>query len=176
MRFPHSIFRISYLTALPAACCLLLAVSSCKVRYGFSGAQTDARTATVMYFQNNASLAKPTISQTFTEAMKDILQSQGKLDLVDKGGEILFEGQITGYSVAPVAIQSNDQSSANRLTITVFVKFTNEKEGARNFESSFSRYADFSSSQSLSAVEDQLIREITDQLVQDIFNRALSDW
>jgi len=154
----------------------VLLFSSCKINYGFSGATTDAKTATVIYFQNQASLAKPTVSQTFTEAMKDILQSQGKVDLVDKGGEIQFEGQVTGYAVAPVALQSNDQSSANRLTITVFVKFTNTKEGSKNFETSFSRYADFPSSQNLSSVEDQLIKDITDQLVQDIFNRALSDW
>ena len=68
----------------------VLLFSSCKINYGFSGATTDAKTATVIYFQNQASLAKPTVSQTFTEAMKDILQSQGKVDLIDKGGEIQF--------------------------------------------------------------------------------------
>jgi hypothetical protein len=56
------------------------------------------------------------------------------------------------------------------------VKFTNLKDEKQNFESSFSRYADFSSSQNLTSVEDELIRQINDQLVDDIFNKAVINW
>lgn len=151
-------------------------MTGCKIRYSFTGAQTDAETVTVRYFSANAPLAKPTSGQTFTEALKDILTSQGKLNLVGAGGDLVFEGSITGYATSPVAIQSNDQAALTRLTITVNVKFTNLKDETKNFETSFSRFADYNSSQSLAAVEDQLIKDITDQLVQDIFNRALQNW
>jgi hypothetical protein len=157
-------------------CLIIVSLAGCKIRYSFTGVQTDAETVTVRYFAANAPLAKPTSGQTFTEALKDILTSQGKLNLVSSGGDLVFEGSISGYATSPVAIQSNDQAALTRLTITVNVKFTNLKDETKSFETSFSRFADYNSSQSLAAVEDQLIKDITDQLVQDIFNKALQNW
>jgi hypothetical protein len=69
-----------------------------------------------------------------------------------------------------------DQAALNRLTISINIKYTDKIEEQYNFESSFSRFADFPSSQSLPAVEDQLIKEITDQIVQDIMNRSINAW
>ena len=159
------------------ACCLL-AVSSCKVNYSFSGASVspDVKTVSIQYFKNNASLAPPTLSQSLTEALKDIFTSQTKLGVIPSSGDLNFEGEVTNYITAPTAIQSNDQAALNRLTITVSVKFTNAKDEKQNFETSFSRYTDYSSSQSLSAVQAGLIEEINKQLVQDIFNKAMINW
>ena len=152
--------------------------SGCKTHYSFSGASIppEAKTVSVQYFQNNASLAPPTLSQTFTEALKDKLSSQSHLSLINKEGDLSFEGSITGYSTAPIAIQSTDQAALNRLSITVNVKYACSFDEKKNFDQSFTRYADYTSSQSLSSVEDGLIHDINDQLVQDIFNRALNDW
>ncbi|MGQ0829734.1 MAG: LptE family protein [Bacteroidota bacterium] len=148
------------------------------MRYSFSGASIppEAKTVSVQYFQNVASLAPPTLSQSFTEALRDKLSSQTRLALVTKGGDLDFEGSVTGYSTMPMAIQSTDQAALNRLTISVNVKYTCSFDEKKNFEQSFSRFADYSSTQSLTAVEDQLIRDINDQLVQDIINRALNNW
>lgn len=162
---------------LPIAICLL-ALSSCKVRYSFSGASVspDVKTVSIQTFKNNASLAPPTLSQSLTEAVKDIFTSQTNLGIVSQGGDLNFEGEITNYLTSPVAIQSNDQAALNRLTITVSVKFTNSKDEKQNFETTFSRYADYSSTQNLTAVQDELVRQINEQLVQDIFNKAMINW
>ncbi len=159
-------------------CLLVAVVSGCKTHYGFSGATIppEAKTVSVQYFQNFASLAPPTLSQSFTEALRDKLSSQTRLALVNKGGDLNFEGGVTGYLTAPIAIQSTDQAALNRLTISVNVKYTCSFDEKKNFEQTFTRFSDYTSSQSLSAVEDQLIREINEQLTQDIFNRALNDW
>lgn len=157
---------------------VLLAFQSCKMSYSFSGAAIppEAKTVSVQYFQNNASLAPPTLSQKFTEALKDKMSSQTRLALVSRGGDLAFEGSIIGYATAPVAIQSSDQAAMNRLTITVSVKYDCAFDEKKNFTQTFSRFYDYSSSQSLSAVEEELIQNVNDQLVQDIFNRALNDW
>ena len=162
-------------------CCFLFAVvlfSGCKIHYSFSGASIppEAKTVSVQYFQNNASLAPPTLSQTFTEALRDKLGSQTRLGLVKKDGDLNFEGTITGYATAPMALQSTDVSASNRLTITVNVKYTCAFDAKKNFEQSFSRVADYKGTQSLTSVENDLITTINEQLVQDIFNRALNDW
>ena len=146
--------------------------------YNFNGASIppEVKTVSIQYFSNYAPTVQPTLSQAFTEKMKDKFLSQTNLKLVDKSGDIEFEGSITGYAVTPTAIQSTDQAASNRLTITVKVKFTNNKDEKQNFESSFSRFADYSSQKNLVSVEGDLIQTINDQLVDDIFNKAVSNW
>ncbi|MCE3281102.1 MAG: hypothetical protein K0S44_3293 [Bacteroidetes bacterium] len=152
--------------------------TSCKMRYGFNGATIppEAKTVAVQYFQTTATLAPPTLSQAFTEALKDRMSSQTRLALVSRQADLNFEGSVTGYSTAPIAIQSTDQAALNRLTISVNVKYTCSFDEKKNFEQTFSRFADYNSSQSISSIEDQLIRDINEQLTLDIFNRALNDW
>lgn len=146
--------------------------------YSFSGASIplEAKTVSVQYFQNNASLAPPTLSQTFTEALRDKLSSQTRLALINRGGDLAFEGSVTSYATSPIAIQSTEQAAMNRLTITITVKYTCSFDEKKNFEQPFSRFSDYSSANSLVAVQDALIKDITDQLIQDIFNKTLNDW
>ncbi|MEJ6737176.1 MAG: LptE family protein [Flavobacteriales bacterium] len=150
----------------------------CKMNYSFTGASIaeDVKTVSVKTFQSYAPLANANLSQTFTEALKDKFLSQTNLDLATRDGDLQFEGSINGYSVTSVAIQGNETAALNRLTITVKVKFTNTKDKEANFETSFSRYLDYDSSQNLSSIEDELIKDINDQLTQDIFNKAVSNW
>lgn len=172
-------FSINGYLLLLASCVMLLTfLNSCKVNYTFSGATIppQAKTVSVQYFSNQASLSNPTYSQLFTEALRDIFQTQTNLAQTDKNGDIAFEGAVTGYATAPVSIQSNDQAALNRLTITVSVKYKNKYDESKNFESNFSRFADYQSTKSLTEVEAELIKQINDQLVQDIFNRALNNW
>ncbi len=137
----------------------------------------DAKTVSVEYFLNNTPLTKPTYCASLTEALKDIVTSQTALNLGSRGADLQFEGQVTAYSVTPIAISSGtDIAAQNRLSITVNVKFTNTKNEKANFEQPFTRYADFPSSNAINAVEDALIKTINDQLVQDIFNKALINW
>jgi hypothetical protein len=148
------------------------------MHYGFSGATIppEAKTVAVQYFQTTASLAPPILSQSFTEALKDKMSSQTRLALVSKNGDLNFEGSITGYSTSPIAIQSTDVAALNRLSISVNVKYSCSFDEKKNFEQTFTRYADYNSSQTLTSVEEQLIKDINEQLTQDIFNRALNDW
>ena len=139
---------------------------------------SDSTTVRVAAFTNNASLAKATLPQTLAEALRDAIQSQTKMDLVPRGGDLVYEGTITGYSISPVSIQAGTTQTAalNRLTIVVSLKFTDTKDDTKSFETAFTRFADFSTSQSLSAVEDELIKDIGNQLVQDMLNRSINNW
>ena len=160
-------------------CLIALSIAGCKVNYSFTGASIapDVKTISVQTFPNYAPLVQPTLSQTFTEALKDKFQAQTNLQLVSRGGDLTFEGSITGYTIAPIAIQAgSDIAAQNRLTIAVNVKFTNSKNEKQNFETTFSQYADFESSKSLVIEEERLIKEINDKLVQDIFNKAVVNW
>lgn len=161
---------------------LVLQSSRCKVSYNQSGKGgrtiPDSATVAVMQFTNIAPLAKPTLTQTITESLKDFIQRQTRYSLVTEDADITYEGEIIAYAVTPVSIVAGttDQAALNRLTITVKVKYTDEIDERYNFEANFSRFADFPSSQDISAVEDALIKEITDQLTQDIINKSIFAW
>jgi hypothetical protein len=97
--------------------------------------------------------------------------------LVTGTGNIDFEGAITSYQPnKPVAIVAGDQAAKNRFTITIKIKFTCDVKPELNFESSFSRYEDYSSSSDFENVKTELTDEIMKLLIEDIFNRAFVNW
>jgi len=171
--------RPGFITGAILLIALLLSTQTgCRVSYSFTGASISAnvKTVSIPNFPNNAPLVVPTLSRTITNALRDYFTSQTNLTLVDRSGDLTIDGTITGYVVQPVAIQGNETAAMNRLTITVNVKFSNKTDEKQNWESTFSRYLDYTSTISLSSVQDGLIDGITDQLIQDIFNKAVVNW
>ncbi|HCC30732.1 MAG TPA: hypothetical protein DEQ03_11900 [Marinilabiliales bacterium] len=153
--------------------------TGCKVNYSFTGASIPEETETVSVydFPNMAPLVNPALSNQLTEALKDKFMTQTSLQLVPQYGHLSFEGSIVDYRTQPMAIQANsDVAAQNRLTISVKVKFTNEKNPKANFDTSFSRYADYDSDKDLTSVEDALVEQILDELIDDIFNKAVVNW
>ena len=152
--------------------------TSCGL-YSFSGASIspDVKTVTVNYFPNNAAFVVPTLSQLFTERLKDKFVVETNLSLVNSGGDLQFSGAITKYEVKGIAPTGDDVTALSRLTISVQVEFLNTRDEKQNWKSSFSSYDDYESDvNNLSDVEDQLIDEINEQLVNDIFNKSVVNW
>jgi hypothetical protein len=156
---------------------LLLFYTGCGV-YSFTGASIPpgAKTITVTYFVNNAQYVEPVLSQVLTNTLRDRFQAQTDLDLINEGGDLQLEGTITEYSTRPIAIQGDETAAMNRLTIGVKVKYTNSLDPDKDYDILFTRFEDYSSSQELSAVKDQLIAVISAALVDDIFNKAVVNW
>lgn len=156
---------------------VIILLSGCGI-YSFTGASIPpgAKTVSIKYFPNNADLVEPTLSQTFTDALRDKFASQTNLDVISENGDLQFEGAITNYEVTPVAITGDQTAALNRLTIAVKVKYTNTLDEAADFESSFSRYEDYPSEKDLTEVQQGLIDEINEMLVEDIFNKAVVNW
>ena len=145
--------------------------------YSFSGASipAEAKTISVDYFPNHAQLVNPLLSDNLTAALRSAMTSQTTLDLIESGGDLAFEGEITDYKTSPVAI-TGQTAAMNRLTITVTVRFSNQIDDSKDFEQTFSRYEDYPSDQDLNSVQESLTATIVDQLVEDIFNKALVNW
>ena len=145
--------------------------------YSFSGASipAEAKTISVDYFPNHAQLVNPLLSENLTTALRNAMTSQTTLDLIESGGDLAFEGEITDYRTTPVAI-TGQTAAMNRLTITVQVRFTNNIDDSKDFEQTFSRYEDYPSDQELTSVQEALTSTIVEQLVEDIFNKALVNW
>ena len=116
---------LRYLLPLIFMALAALPMQSCKVKYSFTGASIspEVKTVNVDYFQNLSSLVNPQLSGYLTEELKNRFVSQTSLNVVRADGDLQFSGQITGYTVTPIAIQSNEVAAQNRLKITVKVKF-----------------------------------------------------
>lgn len=157
---------------------LCISIHSCGV-YSFKGASIPStmKTVSIGFFENNATLVVPYLSQQFTNALADRIRNQSRLNIVINNADASFEGRITNYTVAATAIQGNNQTTTNRLTITVNVKYKNNLQPEQNFEQSFSRFRDFSiATSTFQAQEQQLITEINQLLTEDIFNKAFNNW
>lgn len=156
----------------------IVALVGCTISYSFTGASIppDAKTVFVSDFRNVAPIVNPELANNLTEALKDKFVGQTSLKLGDENADLYFEGSITGYNTQPVAIKAGDVASQNRLTITVKVKFVNNKDKNANFDASFSRYEDYDSQFNLTDVEAELVKSIVESLVDDIFTKAVVNW
>jgi hypothetical protein len=152
--------------------------TACKISYSFTGVSIapNVKTFMVDYFPNRAKLVNPNLSQQFTDGLQDKLVKQTSLNQLRDGGDLEFSGQITEYDVKPMNIQQGDIAAQNRLTITVKVKFTNNKDHEQNWEKTFSAYGDFDSNNSLNMAEESLVPEIITKLTDDIFNASIANW
>ena len=156
---------------------ITLLLNGCGI-YNFTGAKpVNAKTFQVNYFQNNADLIEPGIDLKFTRELQDIIQNQTNLNLLNQGGELLYEGEIVDYRISPMTATADQRAAQNRLTIAVNVRFSNRNKEDDNFEKRFSFFYDFDANEQL--VGSKLsagLEEIFERITQDIFNESLAKW
>lgn len=157
---------------------LFIALSSGCGVYSFTGASIDpnVKTFTVHFINNQAPLVVPSLSQTLTDALRNRFLTNTNLSMVDNGGDLEFKGSVINYTISPAAVQANETAALNRLTITLSMEFINHQNEKANWNSTFSRYADYNSSSDITSVQDELIRLITAQLTEDVFNKSVVNW
>jgi hypothetical protein len=156
---------------------LMLLQQSCGYKLSGASIPAEMKTVSVQFFENNATLVVPYLSQSFTEALKDRIRNQSRLSVVRAEGDANFEGRITDYSIRPVAIQGNERAGLSRLSITISVKYSNALKPEQSFEQSFTRFQDLDlAAGALQTQESRLIPLINQQLTEDIFNRAFANW
>lgn len=161
---------------------ILFALTSCglsKIKYSRDGASipVEAKTFSVNFFENRAAYVEPTLSNEFTEALKEKFRSQTNLSEVLNGnGDLHFEGEIVRDYIRPVDITRDEYAARTRLTIVIKVRYVNRFEEKFDFDSQFSAYRDLGETQDRSEVGNELIKEIIEQIVDDVYNKAVINW
>lgn len=157
----------------------LLMWTGCGV-YSFTGADINystTQTVQVNYFQNNAPIVEPGVDRNFTQKLQEILMNQTNLDLVNRNGDLVYEGEITQFYVAPITATSDNRAAQNRLTVGVNVRFFNTKDPDKDFEQNFSFYYDYPGTSQLTGGQlETALEVIFERLTQDIFNASLANW
>ncbi len=146
--------------------------------YSFKNASIppDIQTFFVDNFDVQAQGALPTLGQTFSEALKDKIRRESRLQLTDTDPDVEFSGAVTEYRVTSEAPQPGELTAINRLTIAVQVTYTNNKHEEENWSRRFSYFADFDATENLVNVQDALIETILEELVEQVFNQAFTNW
>ncbi len=160
---------------------LLLTLCNCGV-YNFTGGNVGTATSfQVNYFQNYAtqspgSTFEPGMDRDLTLALQDRILNQSSLDLVNSGGDLLYEGEIVEYRISPMTATAQQTAAQNRLTISVKVRFFNKTKEDADFDQRFSFFYDYPANQQLSTVKSAAHEVIFERITQDIFNASLADW
>lgn len=154
-------------------------IQGCSV-YSLSGVSIDKEeTFEVRFFQNEAAIVEPGIDREFTEQLRDIIQNQSPLVLTNSNADVVYEGEIIEYYIAPQASTSENLAAQNRLTITVNVRFFNNtrEDGEYDFERRFSFFSDVpGETQLVGSALDTALDEIYERITQDVFNASLARW
>ena len=158
----------------------ILVFQACSISYKFNGAALDYdiyKTISISQFPIRAALVYPPLQQTFENQITDMITRQTRLRVVDSNNtDLRLEGEITGYTLSPQAVNEDAYASRTRLTITVRVKYIDNKNDAQGVDQTFSAYRDFSSNELLTDVQDELCTQISKELADLIFNATIGNW
>ncbi len=158
---------------------LLLSLQQSCGFYSFTGASVapNIKTFQVNFFRNFAPIVEPGIDRQFTQTLQEIILNQTNLDLTNQNGDLIYEGEITEYYVAPITATAQNTAAQNRLTIAVNLRFFDTKNENNDLEQRFSFYYDFAGAAQLTGSQrDEALNVIFERLTQDIFNATLAKW
>ena len=158
-------------------CCLLLI--SCSVSYKFNGASIDynkTKTIQIAEFPIRSGYVWGPMGPMFNNELKDKYNNHTRLIQVKRNGDMKIEGEITQYLQRNKSVSAEGYSSMTELSMTVNVRFTNNANHNEDFERQFTATASYENTQSLNAVQEQLVGEMIEQLCDQIFNATVANW
>ena len=156
-----------------------LLLISCSVSYKFNGASIDyAKTKTIQIadFPIRSAFVWAPMYNIFNSQLKDQYANHTKLIQVKRNGDLKLEGEITRYEQRNKSVSSEGYSAQTELTMTVNVRFTNNKNHAEDFERQFTATQSYDSRQSLNSVQEELVTQMVEDLADQIFNATVANW
>ena len=158
----------------------LCIITACSFKgYKFNGASIDytqTKTIQIAEFQNRSSYVWGPMASMFNNRLRDQFADHTKLIQVKRNGDLRLEGEITQYSQRNKSISSEGHSAQTELSITVYVRFTNTKKHSEDFERQFTASATYETTQSLNAVQEELVTQMIKDIVDQIFNATVANW
>lgn len=160
---------------------LAVLLCSCKVSLGLAPISSidynKVHTVQINSFPNHAEYVYGPLASNLDEGLKDIFIRQTRLNLVDNGGDLVIDGEITGYNQYNEAIDASGYASKVRLTLTVQVTFTNNTDHKDDFENqTFSAFQTYDGGQLLTDVQDQLLEVMIRDITEQIYNATVANW
>lgn len=165
-------------TAFVAMLLAIIAVS-CSVSYKFNGASIDyskTKTIQIADFPIRSNYVWGPMGPMFNNQLKDIFANNTKLIQVKRNGDLKIEGEITQYTQRNKSVTAEGHSAQTELAITVNVRFTNTTNHSEDFERQFTATSTYETTQSLNAVQEELVTEMIKDITDQIFNATVANW
>ena len=165
--------------AILVLCFSFLLLTGCSVSYKLNGASIDyskTKTIEIAEFPIRSSYVWGPMGPMFNNKLKDMFAYHTRLQQVKRNGDLVLSGEITQYSQRNKSVSSEGYSAQTELSITVNVRFTNNKNHKEDFERQFTASQSYATTQSLNSVQEQLVSQMCDDLINQIFNAALANW
>lgn len=160
--------------------CLPVIVVSCRISMGLAPITSidysKVKTISIADFQNHAEYVYAPLATEFNQKLKDLFIQQTRLQLVNSGGDLDIDGEITGYNQYNEAVDASGYSSKVKVTLTVNVRYVNNSNHEEDFERQFSAFQTYDSSQLLTAVQDELIAVMVKDIAEQIYNATVANW
>ena len=153
-----------------------LFMTSC---YTFNGASINyatTKTIQISEFPIRSNYVWGPMANIFNTALKDQYANHTKLIQVKRNGDLKVDGEITRYEQRNKSVSSEGYSAQTELSITVNVRFTNNKNHEQDFERQFTSSASYETTQSLNAVQEELVTQMTKDIIDQIFNATVANW
>jgi hypothetical protein len=154
--------------------------------YSFTGSSLSPETKTIWVrdFPNNAALVNPNLAQQFSTDIQNRFLQRTTLKGTKDSPDIMIEGEITDYTIAPTAISTPVntgngnvlQAAQNKLTITVKVHYENKIEPEKSFDKTYSDESSFSSSMDFNSIEASQVKIVNERIINKIFNDIVAQW
>lgn len=152
---------------------------SCSVSYKFNGASIDyttTKTIQIADFPIRASYVWGPMASIFNNQLKDLFANHTRLIQVRRDGDLKIEGEITRYEQRNKSVSSEGYSSQTELSMTVNVRFTNNVKHTEDFERQFTATATYDNTQTLNAVQEELVTQMVEEITDQIFNATVANW
>lgn len=165
--------------AILSVCATVCMLLSCSVSYKFNGASIDyskTKTIQIADFPIRASYVWGPMASIFNNQLKDQFANHTKLIQVRRNGDLKIEGEITRYEQRNKSVSSEGYSSQTELSMTVNVRFTNNANHAEDFERQFTATATYENTQTLNAVQEELVTQMVEEITDQIFNATVANW
>lgn len=172
MDWTNKLRTITYLAAI-------MLLTACSVSYKFNGASIDyskTKTIQIVDFPIRSSYVWGPMGPMFNNQLKDEFASHTKLIQVKRNGDLKIEGEITRYEQRNKSVTAEGSSSMVELSMTVNVRYTNNKDHEQDFEQQFTAQQSFDSKLQLNSVQEGLVQEMVKDIVQQIFNATVANW
>ena len=165
--------------AIFAALMMLTTLTACQVSYKFNGASIDytkTKTIQIADFPIRSSYVWGPMASIFNNELKDIFANHTRLIQVKRNGDMKIEGEITRYDQRNKSVSSEGYSSQTELSMTVNVRFTNNANHTEDFEQQFTATATYENTQTLNAVQEELVTQMVKEITEQIFNATVANW
>ncbi len=166
-------------TALMALFLLTAIMTACTVTYKFNGASinyNETKSITIADFPIRSSYVWGPMQSIFNNELKDIFARHTRLQQVKRNGDLKIEGEITQYNQRNKSVSSQGYSAQTELSMTVNVRFTNNVNHKQDFEKQFTATATYDTTQSLAAVQEELVTQMVKEITEQIFNATVANW